>query len=429
MSVISAGIIFCLCGFMRTVPKGVTVNGSAVGGMTLQGAVDALRKKTEEDLKGKQLKIIGEKSQYVFTFPEITYRDDYLNVLYAAKRGGAYSANVKYMLCGMDEIINSIAAEERVERVEPHALFNASGEPFTYFEGNDGRQVDFSRLKADILTSLKGGFEPVKIKYLTAFRRTTLASVRQNTVLLGKFTTSFNGSNVNRASNIRLAAALINGMELHGGKIFSFNAAVGERLPERGFRSAKIIKNGEYVEGVGGGVCQVSTTLYNAALLSGLTVTEYHPHSLAVGYVGPSRDAMVSGSACDLKFKNPSASPVYIRAHTKSDSVTVEIYGKSDGAQYSLESVVTGEIPAKEEFCTDPAQVKEGKNGVTSEGWLVVARGGFVKKIKIRTDRYAPQTRVKLSAAEENGQNGQTAGQTGPGGQTEQPEKTVQNAG
>ena len=81
---------------------------------------------------------------------------------------------------------------------------------------------------------------------------------------------------------------------------------MGARTKARGFLPAKIIENGEFVEGVGGGVCQVSTTLYNCALLAGFNIEEYHPHSLAVSYVPPSRDAMVSGLSCDLKIKNNS---------------------------------------------------------------------------------------------------------------------------
>ncbi len=380
-------------------PKGVTVNGNSVGGLSVQSAVEALRKKTEEDLKGKQLKIIGAKKQYVFSYPEISYKDDFRAVLSSARKNRTYTASVKYYLCGMDEIIDAVCREEKVEKIEPYAKFNTSGEPFTYFEGNDGKQVDFSRLKADITQSLKGGFEPINIKYLTSFRQTDLSSVRQNTTLLGKFTTYFDAANTNRASNIRLASALLNGTVVEGGKTLSFNDTVGARLPERGFRTAKIIENGEYAEGVGGGVCQVSTTLYNAALLSGMAVTEYHPHSLSVGYVEPSRDAMVSGSSCDLKFKNPSATPVYIRSATKGGSVTFELYGKSDGATYSLQSSVTSIVPAEEELCTDPSLVKEGKDGIVSEGYLIINRAGFVKKIKLRTDRYAPQKRIKLAPA------------------------------
>lgn len=95
--------------------------------------------------------------------------------------------------------------------------------------------------------------------------------------------------------NIALAAEKINGCILADGEEFSFNGRVGARTESNGFLSAPIILEGDFVEGVGGGVCQASTTVYNAALLAGMEITEQHPHSLRVGYVEPSFDAMVSG--------------------------------------------------------------------------------------------------------------------------------------
>ena len=104
---------------------------------------------------------------------------------------------------------------------------------------------------------------------------------------MGAYTTYYSKEERDRCQNISIAASLIDGVTLQAYGEFSFNATVGKRTEEAGFRQAKIIVNGEYVLGVGGGVCQVSTTLYNAALKSGLTVTEYHPHSLRVGYIAP----------------------------------------------------------------------------------------------------------------------------------------------
>lgn len=400
LSALTAGIIFCLCGFKTAIPKGVTVNGESVGGLTVQSAVQTVRTKIADELSQKTLKIIAADKEYVFAYPEINYKDNLRDVLRTVKRNGNYTAKVSYYLCGMEEVVRAICSDEHVEMVEPYAEFKAFGDPFIYHEGNDGRQVDFTRLKADIAASLNGDFEPITVKYFNIYRKKTVDTVKSETKLLSRFSTAFDSSNVNRSSNIRLAAALLNGVILEGEKTLSFNDVVGARLPERGFLPAKIIENGEYTEGVGGGVCQVSTTLYNAAYLSGMTITEYHPHSLAVGYVDPSRDAMVSGRSCDLKILNPSKFPVYIRSHTDGGTVCFEIYGKSDGATYSIESRITGAIPAPEEFCSDPALVREGRDGIMSEGYLVVNRAGFVKRIKLRSDRYLPQKRIILSGLE-----------------------------
>lgn len=399
VSALSAGIIFCFCGFSFTVPKGAVVNGISIGGMTKSAAVAHLRAQTEADLKQKTLRIIGANEKYSFAYPEICYKDDFRSAVNCAKKNTAYTVPVKYYLCGLDEIAARICRNEHISKVEPYAQFNKVGAPFTYNDGNDGREADIARLKMDIAHSLKGGFEDINIKYHTVYRTTNLHTVQQNTEHLGTFSTYFDESNINRAHNIRLAAALLNGIIIQGGATFSFNQSVGARLPERGFLTAKIIENGEYVEGTGGGVCQVSSTLYNAALLSGMTITEYHPHSLAVGYVDPSRDAMVSGSSCDLKFVNSSKYPVYIRSYVSGGMVSFTLYGKSDGAFYCIESVITGTLPAAEEFTDDPSLVREGKDGIISEGYLVIKRGAFSKRVKLRTDKYLPIKRVVLTSS------------------------------
>ena len=211
---------------------------------------------------------------------------------------------------------------------------------------------------------------------------------------VAKETAYFDSSNLSRTSNIRLASSFLNGSVVPAGKTISFNDTVGERKKSRGFLSAKIIENGEFTDGVGGGVCQVSTTLYNAALLSGLKIEEYHPHSLAVSYVPPSRDAMVSGRACDLKISNPFNEPVYIRAAVSGGSVRFEIYGGGDGAAYSLSSGVTGSVPREEEKTDNPEKVRDGKDGVLSEGYLVINRGGYQKRVLLRKDKYLPVKKI-----------------------------------
>ncbi len=395
-----AGVIFFACAFSFTVPKGVTVNGVEVGGLSYAQAAAAVRAQAEDYLKDKRLKIVTDNGEYSFSYPEIYYKDNVYKLLKNAKKGEYLTAEFTYYLCGGEAIARSICANESVLPVEPSAKFNLSGTPFTYDEGRDGRQVDKSALIADINASLNGGFKPVTLKFSTVKRQKSLNEIKLGTHRLAAFTTYFDGGNLTRVSNIRLAASKINGTVLGGGKTFSFNDIVGERLKSRGFLPAKIIENGEFVEGVGGGVCQVSTTLYNAALLAGLDIKEYHPHSLAVSYVPPSRDAMVSGTSCDLKIVNGSDCPVYIRAITGKNYVSFEIYGTETGAYYSLSSQVTGTIKADEEVCDDPAKARDGKDGVTSEGYLTVTRGNYKKTVRLRKDKYLPVKTVRYEAPE-----------------------------
>ena len=210
---------------------------------------------------------------------------------------------------------------------------------------------------------------------------------------ISSYTTWFNEADADRSENIAIATALIDGIILQPYGEFSFNKSVGRRTAEAGFKQAKIIVNGEYVLGVGGGVCQVSTTLYNAALKSGLTVTEYHPHSLQVSYVAPSRDAMVS-SLSDLQLFNAHDYAVKIEAKVSKGGVRIAFYGKKEGYRYEITTRVIAEIPAP------PPIVKEGekqeilrspKHGVKSEAYLERYQGNtLVERKRLRVDEYRP---------------------------------------
>ncbi len=211
--------------------------------------------------------------------------------------------------------------------------------------------------------------------------------------LLSSYTTYFNAEDKGRSENIRIATSLIDGVIIQPYGEFSFNQTVGRRTQEAGFQQAKIIVGGEYVLGVGGGVCQVSTTLYNAVLKSGLEVTEFHPHSLRVSYVAPSRDAMVSTQS-DLRFFNLYAHPVLLKASVLKGGIRVAFYGKNEGDRYEVAQKVLGEIPPP------PPIVKEGEkedvlrapqNGTKSEAYLERYRGDkLVSRKRIRIDEYRP---------------------------------------
>ncbi len=210
---------------------------------------------------------------------------------------------------------------------------------------------------------------------------------------LSAYTTYFNEKDGGRCENIAIAASLIDGVVLQAYGEFSFNATVGRRTEEAGFQQAKIIVNGEYVLGVGGGVCQVSTTLYNAALKSGLAVTEFHPHSLQVGYVSPSRDAMVSDHS-DLKLFNPYVHSVYLQAQVGKNYVQITFFGKNEGDRYEITTEIIGAVPPP------PPIVKEGdgeevvrqeKEGIKSQSFLERYRGKtLLSKKRLRTDEYRP---------------------------------------
>ena len=219
--------------------------------------------------------------------------------------------------------------------------------------------------------------------------------------LIAHFATYYGDSSEGRKHNIALAASAIDGVVLAPEEEFSFNDTVGARTEARGYRAAYVIQDGVFVEGVGGGVCQVSGTLYNCALLADLAVTCARSHSLPVSYLAPSFDAMVS-SETDLRFVNTLSAPVTLRMTTDGSYLRAEMYGVKGEFSVRRRSETVGEIPFETERLADPSlppgeeRVESpGKNGLRSEGWLEYFRGGaLVRSVRIRRDTYLPQKRV-----------------------------------
>ncbi|MGP4042182.1 VanW family protein [Gracilibacillus sp. D59] len=163
-----------------------------------------------------------------------------------------------------------------------------------------------------------------------------LANIR--TQQIGYYTTYFNKNNEERSHNISLSAEAINNHVVFPGKTFSFNEVVGKRTKEKGYLPAPEIVKGELTEGIGGGICQVSSTLFNAVDRAGVEILERYSHSKRVPYVPPGRDATVSWYGPDFTFKNNFNQPLLIRSKTVGGKVIVEIYS-SDIVDYTPRKV------------------------------------------------------------------------------------------
>ncbi|WP_219838861.1 VanW family protein [Paenibacillus sp. R14(2021)] len=175
--------------------------------------------------------------------------------------------------------------------------------------------------------------------------RELLAEIKEKP--LGQYVTYYNSRNKNRSHNIRLAAQAINNTVIFPGETFSFNKIVGKRTKEKGYLEAPIIVRGELSEGIGGGICQVSSTLFNASDRAGLQIVKRYSHSRSVPYVRPGRDATVSWNGPDFAFQNKYNQPILIRALAVPGKLYVSIYS-SDVIEYKPRNVpgmTLGELP------------------------------------------------------------------------------------
>ncbi|MBO6016176.1 MAG: VanW family protein, partial [Lachnospiraceae bacterium] len=204
--------------------------------------------------------------------------------------------------------------------------------------------------------------------------------------VLGTFTTDYSTSGSNRSGNVANGARLINGTLLYPGDSFSVYNAVSPFTEANGYFMAGSYLNGMVVESLGGGICQVSTTLYNAVLRAELEVLERHNHSMIVTYVDPSADAAISGTEKDFKFVNNLEHPIYIEGVTGNKKITFTIYGvetrPADREVSYVSNVISKKVPEGERVIADGSHaigfvdVQSSHTGYVAELWKVVKEGG-----------------------------------------------------
>ena len=169
--------------------------------------------------------------------------------------------------------------------------------------------------------------------------RLTAARLKGINAILGTFTTRFNPAQVKRTRNMGIAIRAIDATLLSPNETFSLNKTVGERTQARGYRTAVIFENGKKEPGIGGGVSQVTGTLFNAALVAGLPIESYRVHSRPVAYLPIGRDATVSWGSFDMKFKNDTRAPIFISYKLSGSRVTATLFGKRTGRKASMRVV------------------------------------------------------------------------------------------
>lgn len=241
----------------------------------------------------------------------------------------------------------------------------------------NGQAVDKEQLVEDFQNKASTVFTSPSITKLTFQIPVTVIHPKVSTEeannlgiqeLIGSGTSTFIGSIPNRIYNISLAASRINGSLIKPGEEFSFNEAVGDISSFTGYKQAYVIQNGRTVLGDGGGVCQVSTTLFRALLNAGLPITERHPHAYRVGYYEqdnlPGMDASVYNPTLDLRFKNDTKNYILIQAETDTANqrLTFYLYGTGDGRVVTLgKPVILSQSPAPEPLYQDDPTLPKGE--------------------------------------------------------------------
>lgn len=351
----------------KKIHKNITIENISVGKLTKEEAVNILEKTYPLDnfninYNNESWTIKPEDIELNFHIEERV--DEALNYTRSKsiwnniKRKGKLNINKPYNIkikatyneVKLSKQLEKIYEKVNVEAVDATFYVEPSGE-IKRSESKEGRDVNISKLKDDIYNMInKKKIKDINLPVLTLYPKTSTKQVKSINSILGQFSTSFNDS-TSRGSNIHVAGESTSDVLLMPGETFSYNKKTGARNWVNGYQSAPIIVGGRVVNGEGGGVCQVSTTIYNAALLSGLTIDEVHNHSLPSRYAPRGRDATVSYGYTDLKFTNPYTHPVYIKNIVGNGAITSKIYGCS----LDRERIV---IRMEEEYLKDKITVK-----------------------------------------------------------------------
>jgi|GEM_PF-258618 len=256
------------------------------------------------------------------------FTDRVERIFYGVKPGVTLAG---YSLCGCLKnevwVYVAAAAVERQRQPQNASVDRASGE---IIPEQDGLRVDVALTVELVMAAPKGEAVDFATHVVKAeYDRTVIAAITEK---IGSFLTYIPGSEA-RAHNIRLAAAAINNTLVYPGQIFSFNKTVGPRTPERGYKPAPVIVGGGMSLDAGGGICQVSSTLYNAALRAGMEIIERHPHSIRIHYVPVGKDAAVAYNYLDLQFRNNGPTPVLIKGSVYGRQIVMSLLGRKGSAE------------------------------------------------------------------------------------------------
>ena len=423
------------------IEKGTYINGYNLSGMTQKQAVDYIQDVfstssenfnltlTYKDKTWNFTKEDFEVNSDIFTIVEMSqlrdmevgsYPDqvDYLNS--AQNEGKNINVAFNYIFVGLDDKINEVIKEIEVEPKNSTIEFNPdSNEMFEITKEEVGYKVDKIRLY-DLINSefLKTNQISVEIPMIEVLADVTKEDNNALTHKLSEFTTNVADSTGGRKTNVKLALSKFNGMTIAPGESVSFNKITGPHTLDNGYKMATVIYNSQFVEGVGGGICQASTTLYNALLTAGVQIDEVAKHTLPVKYVPLALDAMVSEYVADLKFTNTSEYPIFIKTSSDENSVYVEIYGhkNKDGLTYKTRSETiktlshTGDIvkPDLSLEYTDKVLFKGEyyrltypRVGYEARAYLETYKDGVkVDEQEIRHEIYKPQNGIIIEGIE-----------------------------
>ncbi|HOV80100.1 MAG TPA: VanW family protein [Bacillota bacterium] len=417
--------------YSGTIQQGIAVNGIPVGGMSTVEAAQKLESSCpfpalaffKLEGSGKRgfigLSEIDGRYSYLPTAEEasryVSDKGKLINQLMCILRLRAAPADLPLKIGFSEEkLAEKIRGIEQEWKEPPqNASVKVINDRVEIVPEKNGYRLDFEETLKQASRALSGG-----ILYAEAVGHDLKPDIDTGDLqgidtLLSEYTTTFDAGAGNRAHNITVATGAINGTLLKPGEMFSLNKELGPRLAETGYLKAPVFIEDRLMLDIGGGICQVATTLYNAVLLSNLAIVERFPHPRPVNYVSPGRDATIAGDYLDLKFVNNTDTPVYISSFTGDGTITVQIFGagKKDGHTVRITTektviepnvviITDNTLPEGETRIKDP-----GAAGYEVRSYReVISNGKTESKTLISTDYYKPSDKIILAGPKPKGE-------------------------
>ncbi len=408
----------------QCIARGVRVAGVALGGMTRNEARQALASALARD--DAQLTLNAGPGERTVTLAELGIAPDADTLAQAAfrlGRQGNFLARLAQLLrlrfhgmtlppayfCDVpreQSVLRSLAHQVNREPVDATGHWDDDAGKLVVAAGQNGAKLDMPAslklIKAQVAGNLAAGRplpDTLALPYLVKVPRVRAEDLAPVDAILGTFSTSYAGA-TDRGSNVKTAAEAIDGAVVLPDEVFSFNQTVGPRSTDNGYLTAPVIIDGQMHEGTGGGVCQVSTTLYNAVLLADLQVTRRSHHSLPSHYVAAGRDATVSYHHIDFRFRNTTDAPIIIEAHAGARRLTVRILGQGPAPVVHIVTSDRQTQPSRTITQNDPdlakgeQKIDKGRNGLSITVSRVIGDGPDATTEVISHDRYAGEPTV-----------------------------------
>jgi len=369
----------------------ISVNGVDVGGLNKEEALEKLLSVFQTEQENKTITLKSIDTEYIYRFEEFEAKLDYVPAVeeaYAYARKGSfderynrivalgaapleityepeYSYDVSSVQDKIDRIFKMVHADPK------NATIDRKNGEFVITKEVPGKDLDVSataeKVKELLDANEEGVVDAVLIDLEAEIKEADVSPAQS---LIGTFSTSFSEGENGRNTNIRMAASKINDIAVKPGEEFSTNAAFGPSTTENGYAFAPVIKNGKLEDGVGGGMCQVSSTLYVALLYAEVEIVERYNHSLKVGYVDYGFDATLAGDYIDLRFRNELDLPVFLECTAVDGLLVVNVYGRetrSPGRTLSFRNELLETMEPPGEDITEDSALPRGERIVDKE--------------------------------------------------------------